>query len=349
MVFVLICSQVNGENVNNCNKLVLHPNFEKIIKELGEKSIFLPRKGDESNPHTISNQLPGQLITNLEEITSYKLDALKGCQNVTKYLYSAYDESIKKYSALEGSAYFTTHSLVIAGKGEYIPVVLAVFNFYTRAANILSKSSYIKFADDPEVEAQRDHMRDKVAFLLEYTPPKSLLFIDGPLIGGDLYTIMLDSSAKFLEKEIMPIYFVKNSTSSIVSDNIAELKGKYNSDMHWLHGMLKPGERSSFFKYEDQINKKNSKVFCYLKAFNSSPQRIEMHVDTFKQYETAIPDLMDIVAYLLYVQGSKSNPQLRPIAIAEKYARSVLNFIDINQYFKQARITPTLNQERFWR
>ena len=64
-------------------------------------------------------------------------------------------------------------------------------------------------------------------------------------------------------------------------------------------------------------------------------------------YPESIERIMELILYLLLVQGIKANPQLRPIAIAEAYARAVLKFIDINKYFEEAKITPTLNQIRF--
>ncbi len=50
--------------------------------------------------------------------------------------------------------------------------------------------------------------------------------------------------------------------------------------MHWLNELLQPGQRSSFFKYQDMHNVKNAKVFSYLKALGTSPQRVEFHRDT---------------------------------------------------------------------
>jgi len=329
------------------NKIILHPDFYKTISELSNNNIFLPRTGEEYNFKALALQKDSGLLTNLEEIKAYKQNVQNGCNHSRKISFSAYDESFLKYLALEGTAYFTTHSLTLVGKEEYVPVALVTFYFYTRSKSILSRSSYIKFAEEPDIESKRDYLKDRINFLLEYTPEKTILFIDGPLIGGDLYTLMMDANEKFLKKEIVPIFFVKNSTSNIVSENIESLKGAYNSDMHWLHTVLKLGERSCFFKYEDQVNKKNSKVFCYIKAFDSGPQRVEMHTDTYLKYIASIPDIMDLILYLLCVQGSKTNSQLRPIAIAEAYARSILKSIDINRYFKEAKISPTLNQIRF--
>ncbi|MFC1874095.1 DNA double-strand break repair nuclease NurA [Chloroflexota bacterium] len=329
------------------NRLLLHPNFAKTLEELREKDIFLPHLGYEVSPHNLDFQTSGQLLSNLEEIKPYRLDPNEGCNVTNDISYCAYDESIMKFSALEGAAYFTAHSLIVVGGQDYIPVTLAVFNFYTRSNEIVKRSSYIKFAEEPEIEFKRNYLKDRLGFLLEYTPKRSVLLIDGPLIGGDLYTIIVDSNHKFLEKEIIPIYIVKNSNSNIVTEQIPDLQGKYNSDLHWLNSLLSVSERSSFFKYEDQVNKKNAKVFCYIKPFNAIPQRIEMHVETYYKYKDSIQNILNMILYLFLVQGSKTNPQIRTIAIAEAYARSILKYIDINKYFKEAKISPTLNQIRF--
>jgi hypothetical protein len=333
--------------MSNFNKLILHPNFHKTIRELSNNDIFLPHYGLEQNFEGMGSLTDSGKISNLEEIRGYKLDVLSGCAEASKFPFSSYDESWIKYAALEGLAYFTAHSLVVNGDNEYVPVALITFNFYTRSKAIIEKSSYIKYAADPTVEYTRDYIKDKVNFLLEFAPSHSLLFIDGPLISGDLYTIMVDATDKFLQKDIIPIHFVKNSNSNIVTSNIDSLSGQYHSDMHWLNTLLRPGERSCFFKYEDQINKKNTKIFCYIKAFDSSPQRIEFYTSTYLTYIDSVSQIMDLILYLLFVQGSKTNPQLRTIAIAEAYARSVLRSIDINKYFKEAKISPTLNQVRF--
>ena len=333
--------------MNNFNKLILHPDFHKTIRELSNNNIFLPHHGSEQNLEFLGSLTDSGKIINLEEIRGYKLNAQNGCFEVSNFSFSSYDESWIKFSALEGLAYFTAHSLVVNGDNEYVPVAFVTFNFYTRSKAIIEKSSYIKYANDPTVEYTRDYIKDKVNFLLEFAPSHSLLFIDGPLISGDLYTIMVDATDKFLQKDIVPIYFVKNSNSNIVTSNIDSLGGQYHSDMHWLNTLLKPGERSCFFKYEDQINKKNTKVFCYIKAFDASPQRIEFSTSTYLSYIDSVPQIMDLILYLLLVQGSKTNPQLRTIAIAEAYARNVLRSININKYFKEAKISPTLNQVRF--
>ena len=123
-------------------------------------------------------------------------------------------------------------------------------------------------------------------------------------------------------------------------------RASYNSDMHWLNELLRPGQRSSFFKYQDVHNAKNAKVFSYIKALNSSPQRVEFH-SYLSEARGVDPKLMDLIYYLMLVQGSATNPQVRPIAVAEAYARSLLRYVDIDKQFEAAKITPTMNQVRF--
>ena len=163
-----------------------------------------------------------------------------------------------------------------------------------------------------------------------------------------------DLSNDLLGKNIVSLFFVKNSSSNLVTTYVKKLRGKFNSDMHWAYSYLKAGERTNFFRYIDQSDeakvakgKAFSKVFCYLKAFNVSPVRIEIESNTFKKFRSSMDDWMNLAYYLLLVQGDLKNPQIRSIAIAEKYARATLNLINLGQLMKELGITPTMNQERF--
>jgi hypothetical protein len=49
----------------------------------------------------------------------------------------------------------------------------------------------------------------------------------------------------------------------------------------------------------------------------------------------------------MLAQGDLKNPQIRSIAIAEKYARATLRLLNLPQMMKELGITPTMNQERF--
>lgn len=330
-------------------RLLLHPNFQKTIADIGRLNILLP-----SNPinseldYQLYNFPPnGTLVQNVEDLKAYKLDAVNGERLIKENIpLSAYDESIFKFNALEGEAFFTSHSLVTV-KEDYVPINLLTFYFYTRSKPITSQSNVIKFSKDPEKDSKKDCIHDKINFLVDYTPENSILFVDGPLIGGDVYTYMIHAVKRFLEKNIIVIFFVKNSTSNLVTDNTKELRNNFNSDMHWAYKFLRSGERTCFFKYADRKNPKNAKMFCYLKVFNLSPQRVEFHIDTYIKHKNMIPALMDLIYYLILVQGNLKNPQVRPIATAELYARQTLHLVNVNRLMTESGIIPTMNQERF--
>jgi len=101
------------------------------------------------------------------------------------------------------------------------------------------------------------------------------------------------------------------------------------------------------FKYTDDINPNLTKIFCYLKAFDASPHRLELDIDTYRKYVDNIDDVLGLAYYLLLAQGDLRNPQIRSIAIAEKYARETLRLINFTEMMRELGIMPTMNQERF--
>jgi len=337
-------------------RLVIHPSFDATIGEMKEKKISLP---DEALPIDLefsgNENLQGEKILEIiGRLGKNSLDAAAGQAQSDEILISAYDESLENFKGLEGTGYLTAHSLVIHGLDDYIPINLLTFYFYTRSLSLSANSVNIRQSEDPESDSKRDYLIDRSDFLLNNVPDNSLLFVDGPLIGGNMSKQTMDLNNDLVKKKIIPIFFIKNSTSNLVTYYVEELKGKYNSDMHWAYSFLKAGERTNFFRYIDQSDeakvergKAFSKVFCYLKAFNVSPVRIEIESNTFEKYRTSVDRWLDLVYYLLIVQGDLKNPQVRTIAIAEKYARATLNLINLGQLMKELGITPTMNQERF--
>ena len=104
---------------------------------------------------------------------------------------------------------------------------------------------------------------------------------------------------------IIPIFITKNSNANLVTDNLKGWQGKYNSDMHWCYDFLNEKERTNFFIYRYQKSNRNEKAFCYMKFFkDSSPQRIEVDLNTYKKYkalmhlEFATPDIKKKAIYL---------------------------------------------------
>ena len=331
------------------NRLVLHSNFRDTIEAINDFNVTLPTH--ESNidiDFSLLGYPPNAMaLINLEQSQKYVLDEKKG-QDLYKsgILLSAYDESIQKFAGLEGIAYLTSHSLVLM-KDDYIALNLITFYFYTRSESLAEKSEYIKFSEDPESSFKSDYINDRYSFLIDNIPEKSILFVDGPLIGSQMSSKTRELNNSLLLKDIIPIFFVKNSTSNLVTNYMTELQGKYNSDMHWAYRLLQSGERTCLFKYTDQTVNENAKIFFYLKSMNLSPQRIEFDINTYLKFPNETTNLFDLIYYMILAQGDPKNPQIRPIAVAEKFARATLKLIDLNKIMRSIGLVPTMNETRF--
>ena len=317
---------------------------------MSELKINIPEYGSEENWDFSTVPFPknGEIVTNINDIKPYKLDANNGQKNInSKYPILAYDESIQNFIALEGIAYFFSHAIVIHGKEDYIPSIFISFYFFTRSKLLTQKSKYITESENPSADSKRKYASDRTEFILNTTPKNSIILIDGPLIGSQISNFTVDLNKKLLKRNIFPIFIVKNSSSNLITQYIESLKDKYNSDMHWSYRSLKVGERTNYFRYIDRYKKNNGKVFCYLKPFDVSPQRIEMHVETYKKYQTNVDDLMDLIYYLMLAQGNYKNPQVRSIAVAEKFARESLKLFNIKKIMRKVGLKPTINESRF--
>lgn len=340
-------------SVETLNKLIIHPAFKETIAEIKKLN---PRITKSSINEQISydlNEAKGGIIEMIEKEEKYTLKPAsleKLISDGNNIL--AYDESINKFACLEGNAVITSHSLVMLGKVDYVPSCFITFYFYTHSQSYSKNSKFIKYSVEAEVDSKRDYLDDRTKFIIDIVPENSILFVDGPLLGGQSSGYTIKMNAELLKRDILPIFFVKNSSSNLVIDNYPSLKGKYNSDMDWSFKFLKAGERTSLFRYkeigENGIgNPNHMKVFCYMKAHDVSPVRIEFHPETLKKYADKIEDVLNAIYYLVLVQGDLKNPQVRPIAIAEKYARETLKLFDIDKLMRDAGVVPTMNQERF--
>jgi len=341
--------QIRGTDyIQTYNKLIFHPSFNDTIAEIKNLRIRLPTTPLDLEMDFNAYSFPqnGELTLKAGDIEKVKLDSHKGEKMSRSTSICAYDESVNKFQGLEGTAYLTSHSLVLHGERDFIPVNLLTFYFYTRSKFLLQNSKFIKYSKDPEIDSKRDYVVDRQSLLVNNVPEDSVAFIDGPLIGAQMSKYTIDLNDLLLKKGVIPIFFVKNSNSNLVTDRFKELRDKYNSDMHWAYSYLREGERTIFFPYKSPIPR-FAKMFCYLKAFDVSPSRIEIDVKTFEKYHDEIAALFDLIYYLLLAQGDPRNPQVRSIAIAEKYARSTLNLINFVHMMKSLGIIPTVNQERF--
>lgn len=327
------------------NVLTLQKEYIEIIRDIEKIRPSLPEKVITEYKGGIFTLGSGSYVEILDdELVAVDVKA-ENCFKDTRSVV-AYDESIAKYKCLEGTGYHTAHSVVTLGQDDYIPKGLLTFYFYTSSKSISEKADFLKYTEDENLASKKDYLNDRIEFLVESVPPNSLLLIDGPLIGGDAYVLMINAIEKFHEKNIIPIFFVKNSNSNLIVDTMPNIRKHYNSDMHWSYSILKQGQRISLVKYTDAKNELNSKVFTYFKAFNKSPQRIEMHNSTYVKYQDVVDKIMSTIYYYLLAQGS-NNPQVRPIAVAEMYAREFIKVSNIDEYFFGMGFVPTMNQERF--
>lgn len=288
---------------------------------------------------------------------------MNGIEVFGKNVFLAYDESFDVFQALEGTGYLTCHSLIMLDDDDYLASTCLSFNFYTRSNFLLQKNKYMRDAnvskktdsesieDKDKIEAvfKSDYAKDRNRFILSNIPQNCILFIDGPFVGKQMTSLNIALNSELLNKFVIPIFIVKNSSSNLVTDNTAELTGKYNSDLHWAYNYLSPGQRTNFFMYTDQVVSENCKVFCYIKPFPASPQRVEFHPETYKKHKELVNQLIDVIYYFYLIQGDMKNSQIRPIVIAEKYARESKKMYDLNRVMLDSTLQPTMNQARGFR
>jgi len=258
-----------------------------------------------------------------------------------------YDESTQDYRALEGDLMFCSSS-VIEIEDKYV-FNLTVLPYFVTSMKKFSgrQDEEIRFTENPTKERNVIMVKSKTEAILESAESGSIIFIDGPLVGGMASSYMTKMDDALRKIDCIPLYFVKNSDSRLLIENDRQLSNEFNSDFHWAAHRLKECSRSPFFKYTDRHNPRNSKVFAYLKALAGMPERVEMHALTYEKYASLLPSLMNLIAYFYVVQGDYTNPQVRPVAIAEKYAREGLRILNIPVLLLRLGFRPTINQVRF--
>jgi len=334
-------------------QILTHPSFFKSLYEIKEKKINI-----DFSSNIVQNGEYGEfpsadgIVTLLDEDLKVDLNPSKGAELVhDTFLLAAYDESIEKYDAIEGSAYLTAHSIIYLDNNEYLPIIKLDFGFYTCSSKISEGTEYIQKTDNIELTRSQDYVKFRDEFIKEIVPkfPNNTIFlIDGPLIGGNINYYTTKLNEYLLNQNIIPIFIVKNSNSNLVTDYLIEYRNKFNSDMHWSYELLSKGQRTGFFCYQNKIKEEWGKIFTYVKSFDNSPQRIEFHTMTYKKYgKTQMKEILDVIYYLYLVQGNLKNPQVRPVVIAEQYAREAIKIINFKTMMKRIGLISTMNEERF--
>lgn len=336
---------VSSQNKLFTPRIIVKDSFHETISSIRDANIKLPMY-PEDGEEFIDTHPSTCRVEQLEDKMTHTLDIRKGMEfSKNGITIAAYDESTQRYSAMEGRAIFTAHAIVIPRFDDYAAITYLTAYFYTKSEEI-GKIAGFTTIKDGNIEPKYDKLVDEI-YLMQEIPPDTVLFIDGPLIAGDVYTTMISEHKKFKEKNIIPVFFVKNSNSNLILDYTDITKNRYNSDMHWASSILKAGQRTSFFRYTDAVNERNTKVFCYLKFFKgNSPVRVEFFTDVYLAYSQLIDNLMDLILYMLICQGNPKNAQIRPVAVAEMYAREIVRMINVKEIMRKSGVTSTMNEER---
>ena len=161
---------IENEDYNfGFNKLIIDPKFNDIIEELKSINISLPSINSDfkQNLNDITFSKNGKLTYDDNGINSFNLNPGNGIKFIEKKQpIIAYDESINRFDSLEGTAFFTSHSLALLSSTDYIPANYLTFYFYTKSKAIVNRSKYIKYAENPEVQSKIDYTKDKINLLI---------------------------------------------------------------------------------------------------------------------------------------------------------------------------------------
>ena len=340
---------IDREKLNQLNRVIVQDSFYEKLEAIRKININLIQRPSITE-QVIASDLVFQsaILTKLESNMVFNLDPKRGMEFSREILFGGYDESKAQFLALEGEAQLTTHVITQFFAEEIIPSCKVSFYFYSKSELMSKQTNFVKYSDDITSDSNRDYVLDRNEMLLASVLENSILFIDGPLIGGNISSYNLRLVEALHRKNILPIFIVKNSDSNLVIDNFIEVKGRYNSDLHWAYDTLKPGQRTSLFKYSDQSNNQNVKIFCYIKPFNRvTTQRIEFTLPSYNLYNPVLSDVFDLVYYLILDHGSKTNPQIRPIVISEMHAREILKLINFERLLMSSSLVPVMDQTRF--
>ena len=249
----------------------------KLINKSGDNKASIKKINTDSID--VSSDSDIRIIKGYESISKVNVENLKPPK-----ILSAYDESILELNSLEGKVRCIAHSAVMQTEEEFIPAGYVTLKFYTKSNLITAKStefSDIIISNDINSEQTKEYVKEREYFLSKAAPNNSLMFIDGPMFSGAATSGNFSLIADLLAKKCRPIFFVKNSESTIITERFDFAKG-YNSDLHWAYSNLKEKEISHVFAYTSKEGR--SKAMCFMKIYkNRSPVRIEFPLKEFEE------------------------------------------------------------------
>lgn len=317
-------------------------NSLKLINSSQSSSISVRKALEHETGDDGQSQL--SIIKGHESIKQINLDKFKSKNDFLPL--SAYDESILELNTLEGKVRCISHCSLIQTNTEYIPAAFVTLKFFTKSkiidANSTQYSDIIK-TDDVNKSVNQEYINERKYFLSKAAPENSLIFIDGSLFSGASTNGNFQLVDDLRKKNCLPVFFVKNSESTIITERYDFAKG-YNSDLHWAYSNLNEGEISPIFSYISPDHR--GKAMCFIKVYkNRSPIRIEFPLNLFLE-NLYSDEIFDLIYYQYLANGSPSNVQPRIIEVAEQYAREVLKSTNLYQEIEKMGLTKSMNEER---
>ena len=325
-------------------RIIYSENYQSTID-----SIKLINKSDSNNASVIKHNrefIDSSINSDIYIIKGYEKNTkIKKVNLVAPNLLSAYDESILELNSLEGKVRCIAHSSVIQINNEYVPAGYVSLKFFTKSNLISAKAtdlSDIIKSNDIAKSITDEYIKERKYFLSEAAPNDSLMFIDGPMFSGAATNGNFILINELLSKNCRPIFFVKNSESTIITERFDFAK-EYNSDLHWAYSNLEVGEVSPVFAYTIEGR---SKAMCFMKVFDKrSPVRIEFPLKEFEE-NWYNDDVFDQIFYQFLANGSANNMQPRIIQISEMYAREILKSTNLYKEINKMGLTKNMNEER---
>lgn len=326
-------------------RIIFSDNYQSTIDSIkfisdtiGNKATIIKSNKDSVD---ISNDSDIRIISGYEKISKINNQNL-----FPSKILAAYDESILELNSLEGKIRCVAHSAIIQNEIEYIPAAYVTLKFFTKSNLVSAKAT--EFSDiiqcnDLTNEITKEYVKEREYFLSKASPVDSLIFIDGSMFSGASTSGNFILIEQLLNKNCRPIFFVKNSESTIISERFEFAKG-YNSDLHWAYVNLEPGEISPVFAYTSKEGR--SKAMCFMKIYDKrSPVRIEFPLKAFEEGWYG-DDVFDLIFYQFLANGSSNNMQPRIIQVSEMYAREILKSTNLYKEIERMGLTKSMNEER---
>jgi len=117
-----------------------------------------------------------------------------------------YDESKLEFLTLEGIASIVSHALLEVVEDDFVPLSYIAVYFYTRSREILGECRYATYSEDHIADSNRHYGEDRASVIQGNVLNDSILFIDGPLIGGNLTSYTLDLVRNLHAANVVPVF-----------------------------------------------------------------------------------------------------------------------------------------------